>query len=69
MTVLLDSRERQLTGHDRCDRCSARALYLCLSPDLELTFCGHHGMVHYNELVEQGFTIFDQSTAQTDPEI
>jgi hypothetical protein len=44
----------KLTGADRCDRCSARALVRAMFPAGELLFCGHHARAHEERLSEIG---------------
>src|SRR5690606_29858484 len=44
-----------LTGHDRCDRCSAAARVRAVLPSaLDLVLCEHHARVHESRLREIG---------------
>lgn len=64
MTVMTATkRARQLTGHDRCDKCGSRAYFLALNETSELTFCGHHGLLYKLILESQGFIVFDETAA------
>jgi hypothetical protein len=40
---------------DRCDRCSAQALYRVVKGSLVLDLCGHHNKKHALALMAQGF--------------
>jgi hypothetical protein len=62
-TAELEEPGRVLTKHDRCDTCRAEALGYAEKDGLDLLFCGHH--LHKNEakLREQGFEVFEVSTA------
>ncbi|MEO7069842.1 MAG: hypothetical protein ABI131_05040 [Nostocoides sp.] len=41
----------ELTAHDRCDRCGARAYIRArLNGGGELLFCAHHGRQHLSKL-------------------
>jgi len=37
---------RELTPHDRCDRCLQPAYLLAIVNNVELLFCGHHATKH-----------------------
>jgi hypothetical protein len=48
-----------LTAHDRCDRCSARAGAVVIMPStLELLFCLHHMNKYQDTLVGQLAVIY-----------
>ena len=54
-----------LTALDRCDRCSAAALYIAQktgSPG-DLMFCGHHARGNMKALHEQGWTVHGDDAA------
>ncbi len=65
-TMTATKRARQLTGHDRCDKCRSRAYFLALNETSELTFCAHHGMEFKARLESQGFIVFDETSALTE---
>lgn len=50
-----------LTLGDRCDSCSAAALVRAVQDGSVLLFCGNHGKRHVAALVEQGWSIDDQT--------
>lgn len=56
---------KSLTALDRCDRCSAAALYQCTKPGAAsiLMFCGHHTRKHEPALVGDGWTIHGDKNA------
>lgn len=49
-----------LRTSDRCDRCSAQALYHAIKGDQDLLFCGHHGNRHMDALVMSGWEVLDE---------
>lgn len=57
------SAERSLFADSRCDRCGAQAFVKAMHPDMstELLFCGHHGRKNLDALVNQGWTLNDQT--------
>lgn len=58
-----------LTAHDRCDRCVARATHVATKFGLtDLLFCGHHIHKHEDALLNQGWAVVsDESPAQPVP--
>lgn len=46
-----DQEFRELTGHDRCDKCIAQAYFLAVYENGELAFCRHHFM-EMQDLIE-----------------
>lgn len=59
----LGNQARNLTAHDRCDRCGAQAYHILVSPTSggELLFCHHHGQKIVPSLKEQGWSWTDYS--------
>lgn len=53
--------EYVLTNNDRCDRCSAQALFLCKGITGELMFCGHHFNSNKESLTNWAYEIIDES--------
>lgn len=51
----------ELTAHDRCDRCSARAMVRATFLTGELYFCGHHAR-------ESGYNLCLKASSVYDPE-
>lgn len=51
----------ELTGNDRCDRCSARAGVRAIKGEMELLFCGNHGRKNVASLISSGWKIDDQT--------
>jgi len=51
---------------DRCDRCGAQALMLAMKGDLDLLMCAHHGRMHLDKLVLEGWEI-DEDFASIEP--
>ena len=49
---------KELSDHDRCDRCNARAKCRAHKGSLELFFCGHHADDYFESLTDQGFYIY-----------
>jgi hypothetical protein len=49
-----------LRPQDRCDRCSQQAVYIAMKEDMDLLFCGHHGVKHMTALVLQGWDVEGQ---------
>ncbi len=52
---------KDLTAHDRCDRCGAQAWMRAYKDDFELLFCAHHGNEHFPALFSQGFIVQDDT--------
>lgn len=50
-----------LTAVDRCDRCNAQAYVRATIEGLDLLFCAHHGKEKLPLLLQQGFTVEDES--------
>lgn len=53
--------ERELTRHDRCDRCGAQAYFQAIKHNWELLFCRHHGIQHEAALVLEDWVVLDSS--------
>lgn len=53
--------EYVLTNLDRCDRCSAQALYLCKGITGELMFCRHHFNSNKESLTNWAYEVIDES--------
>ena len=49
----------ELDESHRCDRCGARAYLAATKGPQLLLFCGHHGGVNMNGLMEKGWDIQD----------
>lgn len=52
---------KELTAHDRCDKCGAQAMVRATLLTGELYFCGHHAR-------ELGYTLVLKSVEVYDPE-
>lgn len=50
-SAVLEEEQRELTGHDRCEKCIAQAYYLAVYEVGELAFCRHH-FIEIKELLE-----------------
>jgi hypothetical protein len=58
MVVEVDRRPRELTGEDRCDRCSARALVeTVMLGGGALMWCGHHFESYQQSLLSLGASV------------
>lgn len=55
------SLEKELTTHDRCDRCGAQAYMQAIKGNQDILFCAHHGRAHTDRLVLDGWTVLDSS--------
>lgn len=60
----------KLTSHDNCDRCGysdgspiAQARVRVVLDDLSLTLCGHHFTKHELELMQHGWTVYEDARA------
>ena len=60
--------DRELTAHDRCDRCGHQAYYLTVFDSGELYFCYHHFKENEENLREHAYYVIDQS-ALLNPEL
>lgn len=58
---------RELNALDRCDTCSAAALFIAIKGDApsDLLFCGHHARKHSDALTEQGWNLHGDENALT----
>lgn len=50
---------RDLTAHDRCDACGARAFVRAVMPSSDLFFCAHHATKHLDALYGQALFVQD----------
>ena len=50
---------RELTAHDRCDKCSAAARVIATFLNGELMFCGHHANKNKTVLLEKSIEVWD----------
>ena len=60
MTTMEETKERQLTMQDRCDRCSAQAWIIAKGVSGELYFCGHDFTQHEEALYNWAYDIIDE---------
>jgi hypothetical protein len=60
-----EEQQRELTGHDRCDKCIAQAYFLAVFEVGELTFCRHHYM-EIRELLEGSARYIIDASGQLD---
>jgi len=50
---------RELTAHDRCDKCSAAARVIATFLSGELMFCGHHAKEQRIPLIDKSISVYD----------
>lgn len=67
MQSLIDTMLPDLTVHDRCDRCSARAVAQFMVGDGLLMFCGHHTRKYSAALAEYPSRIPEEHSYQFTP--
>ena len=60
-SAVLEEEQRELTGHDRCEKCIAQAYYLAVYEVGELAFCRHHFMEIKDLLEDSANYIIDAS--------
>jgi hypothetical protein len=66
--MMLDERVEDLplvkfTAQDRCDRCGAQAFAEARKDGMSLIFCGHHRKQYADNLLVEGWTIYDDYEA------
>jgi len=50
---------REMTAHDRCDKCSAAARVIATFLNGELMFCGHHAREQRSALIQKAAAVYD----------
>lgn len=58
---VINNSEYIMSNNDRCDSCSAQALYLCKGITGELMFCRHHFNLNKESLTKWAYEIIDES--------
>jgi len=51
----------RMSKSDRCDRCNSEAFFLAIKGKKHLLFCAHHGRMHQEKLIADGWEILDES--------
>lgn len=52
---------------DRCDVCSAQAVFEWMKNDQDLLFCRHHSLKNADQLTLQGFSVTVDETEKLTP--